>query len=315
MATLTEQKTEAEEALAKLHDAVAAMTTSEEWMEYLAFTSKLHGYSFLNLMWMQAQWWMRQQEDPSLPAFTMPASFTFWKDNGRMVRKGEKALSVLAPIIVTDREAPPGPDGKPAKKLIGFKLKRRTFDVSQTEGDDIPENPAATACKLVEGEGDVATMAALRRVAKLAGFDVVDSMPSAYAGTEANGLCNYSTRKIHLHPERSGAQRVKTMVHELAHALMHDPANYRVAHTDRNSVVETEAESVAFVVCDRLGLDSSGYSIGYVASWSRGDGALIANTAQRVLDCADRILTALAGEGLRGAKGPKLATDEQEVAA
>jgi hypothetical protein len=317
MKTIDENKTEVAEALDKLHAQVTEITTGDEWAEWLAFLSKLHNYSMGNRMWMWAQWEMRRQVQAAfnvwtqgriapLPGFSMPAAFSFWKDHGRMVRKGEKALTVLAPIVVKDREAA---DPK-ATKVIGFKLKARTFDVSQTEGDDLPTNPATPT--ILEGEGDSALFAGLVRVAGLAGFTVTDGVHPM--SDEVNGWCDHLVKTLAIHPGRPGAQRLKTLVHELAHALLHSPEEYARAHADARSVAEVEAESVAYVVMHALGHDTSAYSFAYVASWSEGRGKLVADTAERVLDTADRILGALEGDALRAPKGAARPKDEAAAA-
>lgn len=325
MATTTDNKAEVEAALAKLHDAVTAVTTGEDWTAWLKFLNTMHNYSPLNRLWMWAQWEGRREVQAianflsggaiePLPAFSMPAAFSAWKDKGRMVRKGEKALTVLAPIVVTDKDKPKV-NGKPATKVIGFRLKSRTFDVSQTEGKDVPANPVS--CERLHGAGDAAAFAALVDVATLNGWTVTDEMPAHYPA-ECNGVCVWGTKTLHVRGGLSGAQRLKTLVHELAHSLLHSPDEYDRAHRDAMNVAEVEAESVAFVVADSLGLDSSAYSIGYVASWSGGDGALIARTAERVTETAHRILTALESGALpaaRGAARPKKDETPAEVAA
>lgn len=318
MGTIAEQKQEVEEALAKLHDAVTVITTGEEWTAWLSFLSNMHNYSPLNRLWMWAQWEGRREAQaiwnvatggliPPLASFSYPAAFSAWKDKGRMVNKGEKALTVLAPIIVKDRENV-GADGK----VIGFRLKSRTFDVSQTAGDAVPANPVT--CERLQGAGDAAAFDALVQVAALNGWTVTGDMPGGYAMGEANGVCVFSTKTLHVRGELSGAQRLKTLVHELAHSLLHLPDEYDRAHRDAQNVAEVEAESVAYVVADRLGLDTGAYSIGYVATWANGDGALIARTAERVTETAHRILTALESGTLAAARGAARAKKDETIA-
>jgi len=293
--TVAEKKEEVEKALERLHAQVATLTSDTDWTDYLRAMSAFHEYSPRNTMWMYCQWESRRAMSAvfsamtngaiaTLPAFSRPAAFSAWETVGRKVIRGEKALSVLAPVVVTDKEAPPRPDGKPSKKCIGFTLKSRTFDVAQTEGDDLPESPIQ-AHRLV-GEAPEGILAALEILAGHVGFTVAyGSIPSH---PDAHGVCDFGSNKITVRSDLSGAQTAKTLTHEIAHAIMHG----KMARYDLASI-ETEAESVAYVVMDAIGVEADAYSIGYVASWSRGNGKLIADTAERVLKASRSILEAL----------------------
>lgn len=302
MGTVTEDKAATEAALEKLHTEVKAIATSEDWQAWLGFLGKLHNYSPNNRMWMWAQWEMRKRVQafanfasrgaiPPLPSFSQAAGFTDWANkHDRQVRKGEKGLTVLCPIIIKDRET-----GE--KKCIGFRLKAKTFEVSQTDGAELPADPIR--CEELQGEGNDALHAKLVQLGESIGFAYV---VEAYG--DAHGFCDYRRKVIATAPTISGAQRDKTTVHELAHALLHNPDEYAFGHFGRDlNAIETEAESVAYVVMSALGIDSASYSFGYVASWSKGDGALIARTGERVLDTAERILTYLEIGKLPAAKG------------
>jgi hypothetical protein len=102
----------------------------------------------------------------------------------------------------------------------------------------------------------------------------------------------FPQQQIAVRPDVSGAQAVKTLIHELGHALLHGEGP--VASRE---VAEVEVESVAFIVCDALGLDSGGYSFPYVTRWAEGSTELIKETAERAIDCAKQILQGL--EALR----------------
>jgi hypothetical protein len=286
MATSTDSKAEAAEALETLHAKIATITDSDAWREHLAVQAKFHNYSPLNSMWMWCQWEVRRENDPTLPEFSQPAAFSAWKDLGRFVRKGEKALSVLAPIIVNDRENI-GADGKPEKKCVGFRLKRRTFDVSQTDGDDLPENPAMPT--VLTGDADPATWAALVAHAATLGNRVEvtdDCLP-------ANGDYNRATNLIRVAASQDPAQQAKTLMHEVAHAHLHSGES-DLSRAEK----EVEAESTAFVLASLLGFDTAAYSVGYVATWaSREDrGEVLRRTTERVIKTARKIAEALAVE-------------------
>ncbi|HUW00894.1 MAG TPA: ArdC-like ssDNA-binding domain-containing protein [Acidimicrobiales bacterium] len=282
-----DQKAEAAEALERLHGQVAEINGSEEWLDYLATMSKFRSYSPLNTMLMWMQWEGRRRENPELPELSQPAAFSKWKGMGRWIRKGEKGLGVLVPIRVTDRDAEPGDDGRQPKKLVGFRLVFKTFDVAQTDGEPLPENPIRE--EMVEGEGDEAVWAALVDQAEALGYrvEIADEV------LPAHGDCNFLLKRLRVAESLPAAQQVKTLVHELAHATLHSPDEYLLAHSTPYHVAEVEAESVAFTVMALLGRDTSSYSVGYVASWSKGDGELIAKTAEKVIGTAQRIAEAV----------------------
>lgn len=304
-----DHREEAELAVQKITTAVEAITSGDEWQEWLAFLAKLHNYSPLNRLLMWAQWETRRHLDPSLPMLTLPSARTKWNALGRYVKKGEKALELFAPRLVKkiDEET-----GKERKVLVGYRIVRGTFDVSQTHGDDLPENPVKTS--LLEGDGDEALWERLVVVAGLVGYTVRRGIPCM---EEANGHCDYSLKEIVIHRDRPGAQQGKTLIHEIAHAMMHEPDDYLMAHRIERSVCEVEAESTAFTVSAMLGMDTSSYSFGYVANWSGGKAIKVAESATRIIDCAERIVNAIeTGEMPKTqiGKGPKLLQEEAVAA-
>jgi antirestriction protein ArdC len=303
--TLAEQKAEAAAILEQLHAQVAELATGEEWQNYLAYASSFRSYSPRNVMLMLMQWEVRRRQNPERPPLTLPAAHSTWADKGGWVRKGEKGLGVLAPVRVIDRDAEPNADGSPKRKLIGWKMISRTFDASQIEGIEHPANPACPT--VLEGDGDEALWNGLVRIAEATGYrvEVTDyCLP-------AHGDCHFGEKRLRVAESIPEAQKVKTLAHELAHALMHSPEEYLIAHAGSLNVIEVEAESVAFTVMSLLGRDTAAYSVGYVAGWAQGDGELIAKTAERVIATAQRIVTAL--EGDRPVEGND--ADAEEVAA
>lgn len=317
-----EKKEEAKAAVESLHAEFAKITSSEEFAKWLRWTSRFRTYSPQNTMWMLFQWQARQQAreivrlietfcvgspmSPSLPELTQPAAASKWKDMGGYINKGEKALTVLAPIVITLRDEPVDPvTGKHPTKCIGFQLKNRTFDIAQING--IEEVPEPVECKLLEGsnDDDEAVWDALVKVAQEIPTDrgVGYKVEVTDKGLgEANGSCNYATNVITIKASNALPQRVKTLVHEIGHALLHDPANNLGSLFLDRAKIEVEAESVAYTVASMLGRDTSDYSLGYVIHWSNGDGALMARTMERVIDTAYRIVDALEGKGVRRPK-------------
>jgi len=103
-----------------------------------------------------------------------------------------------------------------------------------------------------------------------------------------NGYCDLAKRVIAVRPDVTPAQALKTLVHELAHALLHGDGVSR-----RREIEEVEVESVAYIVCAALGLDTGDYSFAYVARWSGGVAELVTATTERVVDCARQIRNSL----------------------
>ncbi|MBA2726212.1 MAG: ImmA/IrrE family metallo-endopeptidase, partial [Actinobacteria bacterium] len=137
--------------------------------------------------------------------------------------------------------------------------------------------------KLLGGDAPEGIWDALVTQADAAGFDVVRAQKR-----NENGYCDFVGKKIAVRPDVAPAQAAKTLVHELGHALLHSDGP--VASRE---VAEVEVESVAYIVCDALGLDTGDYSFAYVARWSDGSTELMKDTAERAVRCAKEILFAL----------------------
>jgi hypothetical protein len=153
------------------------------------------------------------------------------------------------------------------------------FDISQTEGEELPDLDAVRP-KLLDGDAPEGIWDALTAHADSLGYEVIRHQ----RGSE-NGYCDFLGKKIAVRPDVSGAQAVKTLIHELGHALLHGeelPKSQEVA--------EVEVESVAYIVCSALGLDTGGYSFPYVTRWAGGSTDLLKESADRVISCAKQIL-------------------------
>jgi antirestriction protein ArdC len=279
----------AKQVLEDLHNKIGQITNSEQWKQHLEVVSKFHNYSPLNAMFMILQWEARRKENPDLPELTLPAAFSTWNSLGRRVRKGEKALSVLAPIVVTDRENL-DKNGNPTKKCVGFTIKNRTFDISQTEGEPLPPNPAIESVKLLTGPGDPQTWVGLVAVADKLGCKVIitdDCLPACGDFTKA-------TNTIRIAESLDPIHKVKTLIHELAHVVLHGADD---SVTTSRPEAEVEAESAAYVAANLLGFDTSDYSVGYVAGWMAyapdERGKMIARTTERIIKAARAIHAAV----------------------
>lgn len=252
------------ELVEKLSDGIARLTTSDEWRQYLDYQSRFHKYSFGNVLLIMLQ----------CPHASQVAGFRAWQRMNRFVRKGEKALYVLAPMVYK-RSDDKIPDDRESV-IRGFKYVP-VFDISQTDGQEMP-----TVCSRLSGDDPANLFAQLVAVAQSMGFTVEDcELPG-----ETNGDCTHDLRRIRVEVANSPAQRVKTLAHEIAHAILHETYEVR-------ALAELEAESTAYVVCQSLGLDTSDYSFGYVATWA-GDGdkaaAAIKASGERIQRAAATIL-------------------------
>lgn len=278
--TMAERAAEGREALEKLSESVAKISTSDEWFAWIQRMSRFHSYSALNRVFLMEQWEDRQMNDPTLPNMTHPASFTAWKSVDRAVRKGEKGLAVFIPLTVPRKEDEPAPEGDDKRILIGFGVSRRVFDVSQTDGEPF-ESPFAP--QLLTGDADEGMWAVLEAFARSIGFTVV--ITAHLGNPSANGECVHTSKTIRVHAHRPRMQQIKTLAHELGHACLHGEDRHAMSQATR----EVEAETVAYLLCNLFGVSSDGYSVGYVGSWSNGDPKAVLKVADRVIKAYSQI--------------------------
>jgi antirestriction protein ArdC len=253
--------------------AVEGLVSSEEWGAMLEVSARFHRYSTNNQLVIYLQ----------CPQATRVAGYRAWQRLGRQVRKGERGLAILAPcrrrVAPVERDDEPEHDEK-VEILTGFRVVY-VFDVSQTEGKELPE----VAPRRLTGEVPPQLTQALEQQVSDAGFTLKQE---AIAQPTCNGYADFERHLVVLREDLSGIQAAKTLIHELGHVLLHVDANL-----SERSVPEIEAESVAFVVTSALGLDTSDYSFAYVARWAQGDAELVAASAQRVTATARVILELL----------------------
>jgi antirestriction protein ArdC len=272
----------------KLQQAVAEIVSGDDWKRMLKIASKFHRYSFNNHLMIFLQ----------RPDATVVAGFTRWKSLGRFVRKGEKGIAIFAPCRYKTKVETDAGEEQTVQQICGFRVVH-VFDISQTEGDELPDLDAVRP-KLLDADAPEGIWDALVAQADAAGFAVVRNR----RGSE-NGYCDFSSKQIAVRPDVAPAQAVKTLVHELGHALLHSDELPR-----SKEVAEVEVESVAYIVCDAMGLDSGDYSFAYVARWSEGSTDLLKETGERVIECAKGILEALLMKEVTGRGGEKAAMDD-----
>ena len=255
----------------RLEQGIAELFDSERYKEYLKVMSKFHNYSFRNTVLIAMQ----------KPDASLVAGFSAWKNNfERNVMKGQKGIKIIAPspykIKQEMQKIDPhtqkpiiGKDGKPVTEekeitIPAYKVVS-VFDVSQTEGKELPD------IAVDELTGDVD-----RYKDFFAALEKTSPVPIAFENIEggSHGYYHLEDKRIAINEGMSELQTLKTAIHEIAHAKLHDidlnaPKDEQQPHIDRRTR-EVEAESVAYTVCQHYGLDTSDYSFGYVAGWSSG---------------------------------------------
>lgn len=283
----TARKATLESMHSQLAERVGSLDSLEAWRAWLRFANSFHRYSFNNtvLIWSQK------------PEATMVAGYRAWQAKGRQVRRGEQSIKVFGPVTtrepkLDDRGRPVrGADGKPVQevRIVGVKPVS-VFDVSQTDGDPLPEPPQAT---LLTGQAPPGLWDALQAFVEAQGYTV-----SRGDCGNANGVTMFDSRQVRVRADIDDAAAVKTLAHEAGHVLLHAP-DQRQPFACRG-VIEVEAESVAFMVTASHGLDASQYTFNYVAGWAHQattpDGPsveeIVKATGQRVIGATDRILQA-----------------------
>jgi hypothetical protein len=235
------------ELLESLTEGAAALTTSERWKQYLEVQSRFPRYSPTNVLLILVQ----------RPDASRVAGYRAWQSLGHQVLAKESALRVFAPMKYRRSDAP---EGELGQEIRGFKLVP-VFDVSQTEGPELPD-----IVSKLHGHAPEGVFAKLTDFANEIGFRV-ERPWSLQSG--ANGDTDHSAGLIRVAANNDEAQQVKTLAHETGHALLHGPEVTSTRDLARG-LKELEAESVAYVICQALGMESGDYSFGYVVGWSGG---------------------------------------------
>lgn len=263
------EKQKVKEITDKLEAGLKELFESEKYKSYLSTMSKFHNYSFNNTLLIAMQ----------KPEATLVAGYQAWQKNfERHVNKGEKAIRILAPApykIKEERDKLDPVTGEMMFDENGMPQKEETevtipafravsvFDVSQTDGKPIPELEVNELLSTVEGYEDF--VQALMNISPV---------PIAFEDIPGDSKGYFSTaeKRIAVQENMSESQTLKTMVHEVAHSMLHDKEvnqSMDIPVKDRNTK-EVETESVAFTVCQHFGIDTSDYSFGYIAGWSSG---------------------------------------------
>ena len=249
----------------RLEQGVKEIFTSERYTEYLDTMSKFHNYSFNNTLLITMQ----------KPDATLVAGYQAWqKKFNRHVKRGEKGIQIIAPTPVKEKqeiekidpdtqEPIIGDDGQPETEIVEMVIPRfrvaTVFDVSQTEGEPIAELDVPELTGSVQFY-DI-FMEALQDISPVpVRFMEIDG--------EAKGYYHQTEKYIAIKTGMSNLQSMKTGVHEVAHAILHDSDVMDADGIIKGKTAkEVEAESIAYIVCSHFGLDTSEYSFTYIASW------------------------------------------------
>lgn len=269
-----------------LHESIAQqveqLRDSDAWQRFLDFARSFHSYSLNNVLLILSQ----------MPTATRVAGFRKWQQLGRQVRKGERSLKIFGFRERKAKADEENEDGTLDQLDTGERVVRyfpmlSVFDMSQTDPTEewIDPNPA----QRLDGNDEAGIYAATADYLTAQGWTVTrETIPG-----ETNGYTTTDgTKRVVVDAALSDAQAAKTILHEAAHVILHsseDHAEY-VAH---RGLKECEAESVAYIVAGIIGLDTSAYSVGYVAGWIGDDTDTIKQTAANVLRAAHTIADAI----------------------
>lgn len=274
----------------RLEAGIKEVFASGRYREYLSAMDKFHSYSYNNTLLINMQ----------KPEASYVAGYKTWETLGRHVKKGEKGITILAPCpykAVKDVDVVDPDTGKVMRDGQGNPMKEKRefiyanfraisiFDISQTEGKPLPE-----LAKELQGEipDYKVLMDSIREVAPVPiRFEEWDKSKKGHYDLEE--------KEIVIKSDMSDLQTVKTAIHETAHSILHKD----IAHAKDTATMEVEAESVAFIVCQHLALDTSDYSFGYLAGWSsdkelpelKSSLQTIQKTAHEVIEQLDKAIS------------------------
>lgn len=297
-----QKQAEMDEIIKRIDEGVKAVFQSDKYKEYLKFASKFTDYSARNTLLINLQ----------RPDATLVAAYGKWKQLGRQVERGQTGIEILAPVAyktnqVLETERPAvdefgnqlyNPDGTEKMEMVekpmtGLAFKKvYVFDVSQTSGKELPD-PVTELTGDIDSARKEAVFAALKKVT---GIDI--EFKDIKGG--AKGYYSATNNEIVIKSGMSDAQTLKTAFHEAAHNLLHDPAKDIVTNKSPRNEKEVQAESVAFMVAERFGIDTSEYSFPYIASWSDGKQLeQLKSALQEIQEAAKKISSEIESELLK----------------
>ncbi|MDE6086888.1 MAG: ssDNA-binding domain-containing protein [Oscillospiraceae bacterium] len=287
------KQSEMSELFQRIDEGVKEVFTSEKYQEYLRFMAKFTNYSARNCMLIAMQ----------KPDATLVAAYGKWKQLGRQVSKGETGIRILAPMPYK-RKQDEQSEEEESEETEGIAFKAvSVFDVSQTSGAELPSF-------LDELHGEIP---AEQKKAILTALQKTVGIPIAFEDIQgtAKGYYSASENRIVIRTGMSDAQTLKTVFHECTHKLLHDPELKLPTVQASRSEKEVQAESVAFIVAERFGLDISDYSFPYIASWSQGKTLETLHKVLTEIQSAAKILTNAVETGLQALQEEQAETEEE----
>ena len=240
-----------DEAQKAMEATLSLLTSDNRWEAYLSVMAKFHRYSVNNSLLIFCQ----------RPDATLVKGYHGWRTLGRQVRRGEPGITILAPLVkreIVEERADPEP------QVVGFRAVS-VFDVAQTDGEPLRGMP-----ELLQTADHGQLLEAIHQAIPFP-VSLVQSLNGA------NGVFNTQARTIAVVESLAPDMRTKTLLHEWAHGLR-DSADQRSRNEE-----EVIAEATAYVVASHYGLDTRRYSVGYVASWSEGDGKSVLKVTEEIL--------------------------------
>ena len=266
-----------DEIMKALEEGVKDFMETDAYKSYLRAVGKFHNYSMNNIMLITMQ----------RPDATLVAGYNTWKKSfNRNVKRGEKGLKIIAPMPVSVEKEEDRVDqyGNTYKEKVTVTVPRfravTVFDVSQTDGDPLPDISPA------ELKNEVNNYSAFLKAVEKA-----SDVPINFIGIEgsAKGYFNVANNEISVAKGMSESQTLKTLIHEIAHSVLHNKDNGGVFIDTKTK--EVQAESVAFSVCSHFGIDTSEYTFPYVTAWA-GDKDLktLRNSMDTIKDTASLLI-------------------------
>ncbi|EAZ88624.1 DUF3560 domain-containing protein [Crocosphaera chwakensis] len=271
---MTQKITKTALAFQQLEQGLAELLESGDWQRYLKVQSEFHNYSFNNVLLILSQF----------PEASRVAGYQHWQELGRQVKKGSKSIKILAPLKCKIEKENDNGELEAKTGIFGFRTVN-IFDISQTQGEDLPERTSP-----LTGDDD-------GLIDRLMAFSLNNNVPVFFKGLlgNANGCCRYDALSGHpieivVDPLLPKQHQAKTLCHEIGHSLLHSRTQYN-NHIPR-SKAELEAESVAFIVLNYFGIDSRDYSFPYVAGWQQGEDALenLRQSGMRIQKAANKVI-------------------------
>jgi hypothetical protein len=270
----------------RLTAAVAALVDGEAWRTMLQVAARFPRYSAINVLLITVQ----------RPDATAVAGLRTWNTLGRRVCKGEKGIAILAPCTYRPQTKPGSdgaaavepadsadPDRREVRVLRGFRV-AYVFDVTQTEGQPLPE----VAPGPLTGDAPAQLWQRLAQVVEADGYRIERGPCGG-----AYGHTRFTEHIVRVRDDVASAQATKTLAHELGHIRAEHHTRFAENYhrdTRCRGIAEVEAESIAFVVTAAAGLDTTDYTVPYIAQWAEGDTIVLRNTAARVITLARAIL-------------------------